>query len=47
MEELIESLATYRLIEAFISLVIRVGVLAGLCVGYVLGIISGKRNKKI
>lgn len=46
MEELIKLLTTYRLIEGFISLMIGVGVLAGLCVGYVLGIRSGKRNKK-
>lgn len=47
MEELIKLSTTYRLIEAFISLVIGVGVLAGLCVGYVLGIRSGKRNQKV
>ena len=46
MEELIKLLTTYRLIEVFISLAIGVGVLAGLCVGYVLGIRRRKRNKK-
>lgn len=47
MEELIKLLTTYRLIEGFISLMIGVGVLAGLCVGYVIGIRNGKRNQKV